>query len=150
MFEAQIKAKDEMTEMVKQQQMDLQLQDPATAAAYQYYQQQGFIDYPQGEYAAAPGEVLYQDAAGMPVSAPYQDGGAVMQMPPGPGIPMAVPQGTLEKVLQLPCVNSFVMIFILFLLFENDGHLHNIQTCTVEPLYNGHPWDWAKVTLMER
>ena len=20
--------------------------------------------------------------------------------------------------------------------------------CTVEPLYNGHPWDWAKVTLI--
>ena len=100
MFEAQIKAKDEMTEMVKQQQMELHLQDPATAAAYQYYQQQGFIDYPQGEYAAAPGEVLYQDGAGMPVSAPYQDGGAVIQMPPGPGIPMAVQQGTLNSSTQ--------------------------------------------------
>ena len=110
MFEAQIKAKDEMQEMVKQQQMELQLQDPATAAAaYQYYQQQGFIDYPgQGEYppAAAPGshEVVYQDAAGMPLSATYQDGTAVIQMPTGPGISMAVPQGTLVEVLPHPCV----------------------------------------------
>ena len=28
--------------------------------------------------------------------------------------------------------------------------IFNIFEVTVEPLYNGHPWDWAKVTLMER
>ena len=29
----------------------------------------------------------------------------------------------------------------------NGGNLSKTLT-TVEPLYNGHPWDWAKVTLL--
>ena len=93
LFEAQIKAKDEM-----QKQQLQQLHDPAPA--YQYYQPQGFIDY-QGQVdypvPVQPGnhEVMYQEGAGMPVVASYQDGSTVIPMPAGPSVPMATPAGIL-------------------------------------------------------